>query len=107
MLLDFYADWCESCVAMDKKVLTQAEVKQALKKFVFLRVDLSRNTEQDENLMKYFKVIAPPNILFFGVEGFEDKDARIVGELSAQDFLTRLNFFYKKNCSHHQCTEIN
>lgn len=91
VILDFYADWCDSCVSMDKKVFSKPHVQQALANYVLLRADLTANNEQAESLLKYFSVIAPPTILFFDDKGKELDQARIVGEVDAKEFLARLN----------------
>jgi thiol:disulfide interchange protein DsbD len=98
VLLDFYADWCESCVAMDKNVFTVPYVMQSLNPFILLRADLSANTAEEEALLKNYGVIAPPTILFFNNQGKEVNSQRIVGELSAQEFLTRIHTFITASC---------
>ena len=90
IILDFYADWCESCVTMDKHIFHRAAIKKSLADYVLLRVDLSNNTVQDEALLKYFNVIAPPTVLFFNKNGKELISQRIVGEVSAKEFLRRV-----------------
>lgn len=90
VLLDFYASWCTSCVTMDQQVLRSETVQKALKPYQMLRADLSLNTDEDAAIMKQFDVIAPPTILFFNKKGKEEKDKRIVGEVSEEQFLKRL-----------------
>lgn len=90
ILLDFYADWCESCVSMERQVFSRLNVQQGLSSYVLLRADLSDNSSADEEMLKYFKVIAPPTILFFDTKGDELNANRIVGEVSADEFLVRL-----------------
>ncbi|OGT37326.1 MAG: hypothetical protein A3F12_06090 [Gammaproteobacteria bacterium RIFCSPHIGHO2_12_FULL_38_14] len=90
VILDFYADWCESCVTMEKQVFSDANVKLHLKPYILLRADLSNNTSADEALMKSFNVIAPPTVLFFNLAGDELVNDRIIGEVSANEFLIRL-----------------
>lgn len=99
VLLDFYAEWCEPCVVMDKKVFALAQVKDALSRFVLLRVDLTQNTPSDGEMLKYFGVIAPPTLLFFNPLGQEENANRIVGELDVNEFLMRLNTFKKTACT--------
>ncbi|HEX4046148.1 MAG TPA: hypothetical protein VHZ76_10845, partial [Gammaproteobacteria bacterium] len=65
-------------------------VQQALSNYLLLRVDLTMNNVADRALLKKFKVVAPPTILFFNVAGHELAAQRIVGEVSADEFLTRL-----------------
>lgn len=98
VILDFYADWCESCVDMDKNVFSMQDVLHGLNKFVLLRADLSRNTAADEDLLRNFDVIAPPTVLFFNNQGQEVNSHRIVGELNAKDFMTRINTFITASC---------
>jgi len=90
VLLDFYADWCESCVIMDKQVFAAPSVQSALLPFILLRADLSENTLAEQNMMQYFQVIAPPAILFFAATGAELKTYRIDGEVNSKELLARL-----------------
>lgn len=98
VILDFYADWCESCLVMDKKVFAVPDVIKGLNKFVLLRADLSKNTVSDEILLKSFEVIAPPTVLFFNNYGQEVNSRRIVGELDAMEFMSRVNTFITASC---------
>lgn len=91
VLLDFYADWCESCVDMDRQVFNTPNVKQQLNHYVLLRADLSANTTEEEAMLHYFNVMAPPTVLFFDNQGREINSRRIVGEINAKEFLARLN----------------
>jgi thiol:disulfide interchange protein DsbD len=47
MLVDFMADWCLPCQEMDVKVFGRPDVAPALADFVLLRVDLSRENDDD------------------------------------------------------------
>jgi thiol:disulfide interchange protein DsbD len=47
MLVDFMADWCLPCQEMDVKVFGRPDVAQTLADFVLLRIDLSRENEDD------------------------------------------------------------
>ena len=98
VILDFYADWCESCVAMDRNVFSLSKVRQALGSFILLRADLSNNSLEDEKIMKEYGVIAPPTMLFFTNEGQEVNSRRLVGEMNAEEFLTRINAFMTLSC---------
>lgn len=98
VLLDFYADWCSSCVAMDKDVFDIPAVKKALTQFVLIRADLSANNAADELLLKNYSVVAPPTVLFFNNHGQEVDTRRIVGEIDASEFLNRLNTFFTASC---------
>jgi thioredoxin:protein disulfide reductase len=49
LLVDFMADWCLPCQEMDVKVFGHPEAAPTLSEFVLLRIDLSRESE-DETL---------------------------------------------------------
>lgn len=89
-MLDFYADWCISCQEMAQKTFNNPQVSDALQNFNVLQADITNNDKVDKTLMQKFKVIAPPTILFFDVNGDEITDARIVGEVDAATFLADL-----------------
>lgn len=89
-LLDFYADWCNSCVIMDHTIFSRADVNKALNKVMLLRADLTKNNAFDQALLKKYKIVGPPTIIFFNREGQELTSARIVGEVNAEEFLSKL-----------------
>lgn len=98
VVVDFYADWCESCIVMEKDVFQSPEVQCALKKFNLIRIDLSKNSVEDEQLLKKLKVVAPPTILFYDHGGKQEMKKRIVGAVSAQQFLTLLSQYTGAIC---------
>lgn len=98
ILLDFYADWCASCVSMDKNVFETDSIKHSLNHFVLIRADLTANSAADEEIMKHFEVIAPPTVIFFNNAGKEVASHRIVGEVNAKEFITRLSSFTTASC---------
>ena len=90
-LLDFYADWCTACKAMERYVFTDADVIQALKNVNALQTDVTANDAVDIALMNSLGIYGPPAILFFDRQGREIKHRRIVGEMSAQDFAAHIH----------------
>lgn len=88
ILLDFYADWCVSCIKMDEEIFTRVDVKNALKSYALLRIDVTHNSEFDQAMLKKFNVIAPPTIVIFDREGKESQ--RVIGEISSQRLIEKL-----------------
>ena len=87
IMLDFYADWCTYCKQFEDYVFTNKEVHALLKDFILLQADVTANDEQDQGLNKYTSVQAPPAILFFGKDGKEIRNYRIVGNMDAETFI--------------------
>ena len=85
-MLDFYADWCVSCKEMENFTFSDPKVQQALKNVVLLQADVTPNDEKDTKLYKHFGIIGPPSIMFFGTDGVERRNYRVVGYMKAEQF---------------------
>jgi thiol:disulfide interchange protein DsbD len=79
VMLDFYADWCVSCVEMERDTFTDAQVKQRLAQAVLLQADVTANHADDRALLQRFSLFGPPGILFFDVQGRPIEQAKVVG----------------------------
>jgi thiol:disulfide interchange protein DsbD len=86
VLLDFYADWCTSCKEMEKYTFTDARVGQALANTIWLQADVTANDDDDQALLNRFGIFGPPSIMFFGTDGVERKNYRVVGYMKADRF---------------------
>jgi len=90
VMLDFYADWCISCKEMEAYTFTDAKVKQALASVVLLQADVTNNNSDDQALLTKFNLIGPPAILFFGSDGKESTEHRVIGYQDAETFIQTL-----------------
>jgi thiol:disulfide interchange protein DsbD len=90
-MLDFYADWCVSCIEMEEYTFTDAGVQAALADTVVLQADVTANDEQDQELLQRFGVFGPPTIIFFGTDGQQRHGYEVVGFMKAQDFTAHVN----------------
>ncbi len=86
VMLDFYADWCVSCKEMEKYTFTDASVRETLAAGVLLQADVTANDEVDQVLLKRFGIFGPPTIAFFGPDGAERQNHRLVGFVPAARF---------------------
>lgn len=89
-MLDFYADWCVSCKEMEKFTFTNSDVQAALSSFVLLQADVTANDEVDQALMQRYRIIAPPDTLFFGSDGREKRELQLTGPEDADKFVKRI-----------------
>ena len=90
VMLDFYADWCISCKEFEKYTFTNPGVQNALANTVTLQADVTANDEIDQALMKHFNIIGPPAIIFYGRDGKELKNYRVVGYMPADEFSSHI-----------------
>jgi thiol:disulfide interchange protein DsbD len=90
VLLDFYADWCISCKEMEVNTFANSEVNRDLQNFVLLQADVTKNSADNQALLKRFGLFGPPGILFFDLNSIEQKDQRVIGYMPPQRFSERL-----------------
>jgi thiol:disulfide interchange protein DsbD len=89
-MLDFYADWCVSCIEMEEYTFSDAGVQAMLANTVLLQADVTANDEADQALLKRFGVFGPPTIIFFGTDGQQRHGYEVVGYMKAKDFTEHL-----------------
>lgn len=86
VMLDFYADWCTSCKEMEKYTFPDPGVQAVLAQAVLLKADVTKNDPEDQALLHRFEIFGPPTIAFFGADGVERKNFRLVGFSPAERF---------------------
>ncbi len=96
VMFDFFAESCTACYEFEEKVFHEAEVINALSNSVLIQADVTANDGDDKALMAFFDVRGLPSILFFDLEGKEDKRLRAIGFEDAEIFTQRINAAFKK-----------
>ena len=90
VMLDFYADWCVSCKEMEKFTFSKTEVRAALAGFVLLQADVTNNDDADQALMRRYRIVGPPDTLFYGADGSEKPALQLAGFEDTAKFLKRI-----------------
>ena len=91
VVLDFYADWCVSCIEMERFTFTAPAVREKLAPAVLLQADVTANTPDDRALLERFGLFGPPGIVFFNVKGQELSGQRVIGFQKPGPFLQSLS----------------
>ena len=86
VMLDFYADWCVSCIEMENFTFTDPTVARQMSAMLLVQADVTANTPQHRELLQRFKLFGPPGIIFFDANGKEITQQRVVGFQSADRF---------------------
>lgn len=88
VMIDFWATWCVICKDLDK-TLTLPIIQEELKNFTLIKVDVSKNSADDKEMMGEFGVYGPPALVFFK-DGVELKGEQSVGFLDEDKMLEKL-----------------
>ena len=91
LLLDFYADWCISCKVIEHEVLPDPKIVDRLKGYRLIRFDMTDSNAEQRAQLDHYKLFGPPALLFFGKDGNELTNVRVVGEIDVQGFAERLS----------------
>jgi thiol:disulfide interchange protein DsbD len=90
VMLDFYADWCVSCIEMERFTFTDPAVRARLGAAVLLQADVTANTPDDRALLERFGLFGPPGIVFFDKAGRELSAQRVIGVQKPEAFVRSL-----------------
>lgn len=93
VMVDLYADWCIECKIMAKGLFMDPDVQQALEPFVSIKLDITAFDEFHKSFLEEKGVFGPPALLFYGLDGNEIKEARVLGEIKKTAFLNHLDQF--------------
>ena len=91
VFIDFYADWCASCVEMEKSVFSRTDVKDALQDYSLLQIDITNNSKEDQALLSQYGVFGPPAMVMINKQGLELPEYRVMGELNSNAFIAHIN----------------
>ena len=90
MILDFYADWCGPCKALDQKVFSQSDIVALSKEFTTVRVDLTTRHEAQEILLKKYQIRGVPTVIFIQGDGLEKRTLRIESYVEPEEMLKKM-----------------
>jgi thiol:disulfide interchange protein DsbD len=90
VMLDFYADWCVSCIEMERFTFTDPKIAEKMSRMVLVRADVTANTADQKALLKRFGLFGPPGIVFFDANGREMANAHVLGYQNAEQFSVSL-----------------
>jgi len=86
-IIDVYADWCISCKVMEREILSQPDVREALAGHARIKLDLTGNTPAQRAWLTQHQLFGPPAYLFYRGDGQELRNLRIQGEVDKTHFL--------------------
>jgi thiol:disulfide interchange protein DsbD len=95
VVVDFGKDSCTACTELAEITFPHPLVKEQLKNFTLIKIDLTKNTEDDKALLKKFALFGTPNIIFFDTENKYLFDKTLSGFVPPEDFAKHLESMVK------------
>jgi len=90
VIVDFFKDQCPACKELEYRTFMDDKVKAEMKRFTFIRIDISKYTDDDRALLKKYNLWSSPNIIFFDKNNNFLKKEKISGFIGPKPFLERL-----------------
>ncbi|ULG67821.1 protein-disulfide reductase DsbD [Marinobacterium sediminicola] len=90
VMLDFYADWCISCVELEYVTFSDASVQQSLAPFKLIKLDVTANDEEAKALYRRFSIIGPPALIFYDASGQVRPELTLIGVIDPADFVAQV-----------------
>lgn len=90
VMLDLFAEWCVACKEFEHITFADDGVKTEMAKIRLLRIDVTKATEQDQQVLDKFQVLGLPTLLFFAPNGSELTTSRITGFMGPAEFKAHL-----------------
>ncbi|MFC3533060.1 protein-disulfide reductase DsbD [Vogesella facilis] len=84
VLLDFYADWCVSCIEMEETTFRDPAVRRRMDKMLLLQADVTANNAEQQAMLKRFGLYGPPGIMLYDRSGRQTQ--QVIGYQDADSF---------------------
>jgi thiol:disulfide interchange protein DsbD len=90
VVVDFGKDSCTACAELEHITFPDPKVKEQLKNFTFIQIDLTANSEEDKALLKKFELFGTPNIIFFDKANKYMPEKSLTGFVPPEEFAKHL-----------------
>ncbi len=79
VLIDFSAEWCAACKELEHITFPDPTVAALMSEFTLLKIDVTKNSDEDKALLKKYNVFGPPAIIFYDTQNNELKNYKTIG----------------------------
>lgn len=90
VIVDFRKKSCAACDELEQFTFPKPEVQAELKRFKFIKVDVTNNGDEEKALMKKYNAFGTPTIIFFDKENKYLMSKTVSGFVDAEKFLKHL-----------------
>lgn len=97
IVIDVYADWCVACQPIERNVLPEAEVQDALRGVTRIKLDLSQYQASQDLILKQWQILGPPTVLFFAADQKEKRQLRLTGTYTAAQLVKNIQYLNEED----------
>ena len=90
IIIDFTAQWCAVCKALDTNTFSNIDVQVEFKNFLLLQIDATTETEDVARWISEFEVLGLPTLLFYNKDGELQKNLTLTTFEGPKAFLQRM-----------------
>lgn len=90
MLISFTADWCTVCRS-NETIMEQPDIRRRLHALPIIDVDVTKQDDSAQALMKRFSVVGPPTLFLLDAHGREIPGSRMIGPITTDEIARRLS----------------
>lgn len=91
VMLDFYADWCISCIELEVVTFADPAAQKALQRFRMVKVDVTKNDADSKALYKAYSLIGPPALIFYTAAGEIKPSKTLIGVVEPTRFVDHIS----------------
>ncbi|SHO81525.1 Cytochrome c-type biogenesis protein DsbD, protein-disulfide reductase [hydrothermal vent metagenome] len=95
VVVDFGKKSCTACLELETITFPNPKVKELLKDFRFIQVDLSNNTQEDKEILAKYELFGTPNIIFFDKNNKFLDAKTVTGFIAPEPFIRHLESIKK------------
>ena len=90
VVVDFRKKSCASCDELESFTFPDPAVQEQLKRFTFITIDITANTDEEKALQKHYGIFGTPSIIFFDKENNPLPKKTLAGFVPAKKFVKHL-----------------
>ncbi len=91
IFLDFWAEWCEVCKKLDNDTFSDTAFTSYMKEkeWILLRLDLTKNNEDNKSIYKKYNVVGLPTLVLLS----KNKEKQLKGFITTSELIQELENF--------------
>ena len=91
VIVDIGKKNCAACSELEHQTFVNKDVRDAMKRFKFIQIDITDNTKDEQEILKHYGLFGAPNILIFDSKGKPLPDKFLTGFIKPQDFVKHID----------------